>query len=302
MSVFRIEKIKDFTIMSNHHLKNKNLSLKAKGLLSLMLSLPDEWDYTVRGLANICKDGVDSISTAIKELEAEGYLIRERIRYEDGSFGKTEYIIHEHPVHIETTPDRYELEKTQQDKSVPATPIQVNPIQDFPVQAKHAQSNTNISSTYKSSTDTTKEKIRLNARVREEQISKQIRIYRDSIERNIGYEVLVAKYGSERLYEIMELIMEPFYSMSQNFYIGKKKYSKEAVRSKFLKLTSDQIEKVFEQIDHTTKRVKNPKAYVLTLLYNADIIDSFIAKREKDIAEEKSAHLQEKENTAKAVA
>ena len=74
MSVFRIEKTKDFTIMSNHHFKNKNLSLKAKGLLSLMLSLPEDWDYTTRGLASICKDGVDSISTALKELEAEGYL------------------------------------------------------------------------------------------------------------------------------------------------------------------------------------------------------------------------------------
>jgi len=279
MSVFRIEKIKDFTTMSNHHLKNKNLSLKAKGLLSLMLSLPEDWDYTIRGLASICKDGVDSISSALKELESEGYVIRERVRHEDGSFGKTEYIIHEQPVHTETKSDPHEPQKTQQDKSVPATPIQVNPIQDFPVQAKHAQSNTNISSTYKSSTDTTKEKIRLNARAREEQNAEQIRIYRDLIEKNIGYEALVAKYGSERMYEIIELIMEPFYSMSQDFRIGKKKYSKEAVKSKFLKLTSDQIEKVFEQFDHTTKRVKNPKSYILTLLYNADIIDSFIAKR-----------------------
>ena len=279
MSVFRIEKIKDFTTMSNHHLKNKNLSLKAKGLLSLMLSLPEDWDYTIRGLTSICKDGADSISTAIKELEAEGYLIRERVRHEDGSFGKTEYIIHEHPVHIETTLDHYEPQKTQQDKSVPATPIQVNPIQEFPVQAKHAQSNTNISSTKRSSTDTTKEKKRLNAHVREEQNAEQIRIYRDLIERNIGYNALVAKYGSERMYEIMELIMEPFYSMSHDFRIGKKKYSKEAVRIKFLKLTSEQIEKVFEQFDRTTKRVNNPKSYILTLLYNADIIDSFIAKR-----------------------
>ena len=104
------------------------------------------------------------------------------------------------------------------------------------------------------------------------------------------------------MYEIMELIMEPFYSMSQNFYIGKKKYSKEDVRSKFLKLTSEQVEKVFEQIDHTTKRVNNPKAYVLTLLYNADIIDSFIAKRENFVAKDQSIHLQENENTAETVA
>ena len=267
-----------------------------------MLSLPDEWDYTIRGLASICKDGVDSISSAIKELEAEGYLIRERVRHEDGSFGKTEYIIHEQPVHYESKLDPHETQKTQQDMSVPATPIQVNPIQDFPVQAKHAQSNTNISSTKGLSTDTTKEKIRLNARAREEQNAEQIRIYRDLIERNIQYDKLVKKFGFDRMYEIMELIMEPFYSISNDYYIGQKKYSKEAVRSKFLELTSEQVEKVFEQIDHTTKRVKNPKAYVLTLLYNADIIDSFIAKRGADGAKDRSAHLQENDNTAKIVA
>ena len=60
MAVFRIEKTRDYTVMSNHHLRDKSLSLKAKGLLSLMLSLPEEWDYTTKGLARICKDGVDS--------------------------------------------------------------------------------------------------------------------------------------------------------------------------------------------------------------------------------------------------
>lgn len=66
MTVFRVEKTKDFTVMSHHHLRNKTLSLKAKGLLSQMLSLPDDWDYTTKGLARICKEGVDSISTALK--------------------------------------------------------------------------------------------------------------------------------------------------------------------------------------------------------------------------------------------
>ena len=62
MAVFRIEKTRDYTVMSNHHLRNTDLSLKAKGLLSLMLSLPEDWDYTMKGLARICKDGIDSIS------------------------------------------------------------------------------------------------------------------------------------------------------------------------------------------------------------------------------------------------
>ncbi len=81
MAVFRVEKVKDYTVMSNHHLRNTELSLKAKGLMSLMLSLPEDWDYTLKGLACICRDGVDSISRTIKELEDHGYLTRRRFRY-----------------------------------------------------------------------------------------------------------------------------------------------------------------------------------------------------------------------------
>jgi len=73
MAVFRIEKTRDYTVMSNHHLKDRTLTLKSKGLLSMMLSLPDEWNYTTRGLAAICREGVDSIGAALKELENHGY-------------------------------------------------------------------------------------------------------------------------------------------------------------------------------------------------------------------------------------
>ena len=87
MAVFRIEKTRDYTVMSNHHLRDKSLSLKAKGLLSLMLSLPEEWDYTTKGLARICKDGVDSISAGVRELEEHGYVIRQRVRNANGQLG-----------------------------------------------------------------------------------------------------------------------------------------------------------------------------------------------------------------------
>ena len=73
MAVFRIEKNKNYTVMANYHLRDISLSLKAKGLLSLMLSLPEGWDYTTKGLACICKDGVDSICSTVKELEKAGY-------------------------------------------------------------------------------------------------------------------------------------------------------------------------------------------------------------------------------------
>ena len=97
MAVFRINKTRDYTVMSNYHLKDTRLSLKSKGLLSMMLSLPEEWNYTTRGLAAICKEGVDSIGTALKELERSGYIQRNRIRDDKGKITDTEYIIFEKP-------------------------------------------------------------------------------------------------------------------------------------------------------------------------------------------------------------
>ena len=107
MAVFRVEKTKDFTIMSNHHLRNTELSLKAKGLLSLMLSLPEDWDYTTRGLASICKEGVDSVCATVRELEAAGYIIRRRIRDKNGQMRGMEYTVLEQPQPPEQGPEAH---------------------------------------------------------------------------------------------------------------------------------------------------------------------------------------------------
>ena len=96
--IFRVERTKNFTVMSNHHFKNKNLTLKAKGLLSLMLSFPDDWNYNMQGLATLSRDGIDSVRSAIKELEHHGYVERHRLRNEYGFYGDTEYIIREVPL------------------------------------------------------------------------------------------------------------------------------------------------------------------------------------------------------------
>ena len=96
--VFRVERNKNFTVMSNHHFKNKDLSLKAKGLLSLMLSLPEDWNYNMQSLASLSRDGIDSVRSAIKELEYYGYVERNMIRNEYGLFTDTEYIIREIPI------------------------------------------------------------------------------------------------------------------------------------------------------------------------------------------------------------
>ena len=104
MAVFRIEKTKDYTVMSNYHLRDRSLSLKAKGLLSLMLLLPEDWNYTMKGLARICKGGIDSISGGIRELETHGYLVRARIRSENGQLGSIECTILEQPNEPAQTP------------------------------------------------------------------------------------------------------------------------------------------------------------------------------------------------------
>ena len=137
MAVFRIEKTRDYTVMSNHHLRNTALSLKAKGLLSLMLSLPEGWDYTTKGLARICKDGVDSICAGVRELEEQGYVIRERVRNANGQLGAIEYTILEQPRQPE--PER---EKPGRENPVQANPVLDNPVLGKPEQGNPAQLNT----------------------------------------------------------------------------------------------------------------------------------------------------------------
>ena len=148
MAVFRIEKTRDYTVMSNHHLRDMSLSLKAKGLLSLMLSLPENWDYTMKGLSRICKDGIDSISGGIRELEEHGYLIRERVRGANGQLGSIEYTILEQPK--EPTPAQ---EKTIRENPVQANPTLVTPVQEEPAQLNKDRSSNDPSRTDLSSTE-----------------------------------------------------------------------------------------------------------------------------------------------------
>ena len=137
MAVFRVEKTRDYTVMGNHHLKDRRLSLRAKGLLSGMLSLPEEWDYTLKGLSVISKEGVDAIGEAVKELERTGYIIRSRQRDDHGRLRGMEYVIYERPQQPGTNPPG--REKPVQVKPVQAKPAQVSPVQASPAQAEPEQ-------------------------------------------------------------------------------------------------------------------------------------------------------------------
>ena len=97
MAIFHVKKNTDYTIMANYHLRDKSLSLKAKGLLSQMLSLPEKWDYTLQGLAYINREQLDAIRQAVHELERAGYIVRARERDSRGRLREAEYTIYEEP-------------------------------------------------------------------------------------------------------------------------------------------------------------------------------------------------------------
>ena len=281
MAVFRIEKTRDYTVMSNHHLRDKSLSLKAKGLLSLMLSLPEEWDYTTKGLARICKDGVDSICAGVRELEEHGYVIRQRVRNPNGQLGAIEYTILEQPRPPEP-------EKPERENPVLDNPEQASPVLEEPEQGNPAQLNTNRSSKEKSKKDLSStegsnpvlsipqpprgsdRKGRDRMRERES--------YRELILENIEYDYLIQNHrlDRDRLDELVELMVDTVCSNREMIRIAGDDYPAEVVKSRFLKLNSSHIEYVLDRMRENTTYVRNIKKYLLAALYNAPAtIDSY---------------------------
>ena len=273
MAVFRIEKTRDYTVMSNHHLRNTELSLKAKGLLSLMLSLPENWDYTTKGLARICKDGVDSICAGVRELEEQGYVVRERVRNPNGQLGAIEYTILEQP----RPPER---ENPERENPVQVNPVLDNPVLEKPEQEKPAQLNKDISSKQRSKTDLSSTEISNpiqshpptpeGARMGTDGMGAR-EIYREIILENIGYAYLIqdSHIDREQLDEITELIVDTVCSARKTIRIAGDDYPAEVVKSRFMKLDSSHVQYVMDCMRENTTYVRNIKKYLLAALYNA---------------------------------
>ena len=159
MAVFRVERNTGYTVMSNHHLRNKELSLKAKGLLSQMLSLPEDWDYTLAGLSYINREKIDAIREAIKELEKAGYIKRSRERDEKGRLRGADYVIYEQPQpdeEQEATPpisDLPTLENPTLDNPTLEKPMLEKPTLENPTQLNKDILKTNLPKKEKSNTD-----------------------------------------------------------------------------------------------------------------------------------------------------
>ena len=274
MAVFRIERTRDYTVMSNHHLRNRALSLKAKGLLSMMLSLPDDWNYTTRGLAKICKEGVDAIGGALRELEGAGYIVRHQLRDRQGRISDTEYVIYEQPQLPETPgPDT-----AGPDTDSPDTE---NPYLDKPDTEKPAELNIEKSKTKKQKTDVpSTDSIPFRGfaadrpperKGRDAMSVEEMQDYRDLILENIEYDHLCREFSTYRedLDEIVELIVETVCARRKTTRIAGADFPHEVVRSRFLKLDSSHIEFVMECLHNNSTEIRNMKQYLLTVLFNA---------------------------------
>ena len=276
MAVFRVERNKGYTVMSNHHLRNKELSLKAKGLLSQMLSLPEDWDYTLAGLSFINREKIDAIREAIKELERAGYIVRSRERDEKGRLRGTDYVIFEQPQTLPVS-DLPTLDNPTLEKPTLENPTQLNKdIQktDLP---KKEKSNTDLSSTHSipilspnpspcGGAATPPER-----KGTEAAAQSAVEIYREIIKDNIDYDILKQdmKFDSDRLDEIVDLMLETVCTARKRVRIAGDDYPAELVKSKFMKLDGEHIRFVLDCMRENTTKIRNIKQYLKAALFNA---------------------------------
>ena len=254
MSTFRVNKTVNYTIMSNYHLQDKKLSLKAKGLLSYMLSLPDDWDYSLKGLTTGCRDGIDSVRSTVRELEANGYLRRSKVRDARGRIVDYNYEVFELP-----------QKEPAEDVPVPASdsPSSENPISGFPTLENPIQQNTNKQNTKRQSTN-------LSGQTAEtedfDQMAMRVRAeFREKLE----IDILAKRYAPEMLQELLDNIVEMYCCPLKTQYIGKQAQTTKAIRLRLDKLTSQHVEYIFDVMANTTQPIKNIMAYLRTTILNA---------------------------------
>jgi len=262
MSVFRVEKSREFTVIANSIFKDKTLSAKAKGILVEMLSLPENWDYTLKGLTYLFSDGIDSIRQGIRELEEHGYIVRERKRDAKGRLGGMEYVIYETP--------RIPVNDTD-DKPVSACPIEELPMREIPTQEAPAEES---AMTYKEINN--KELKESNTYESNQSISELLPMdvmgyeeARECVMENIEYEIMCDRYPRERLDEIVDIASEALCTRRASFTLGKDTYPYSLVKDRLLRLDASHVGYIIDCINKNTTDVRNIKTYLLKTLINA---------------------------------
>ncbi len=269
MAVYRVNKTRGYTVMANFHLKDQNLSLKAVGLLSKMLSFNDGWQFSTRGLAAICKEGPDAILSALRELEEHGYLVRHRQRDAKGRMCNTIFEIYEQPQPVPPHRENPHMENPDVD----------NPDVDNPHGDNPAQLNTNQVITNEQSTTLNKyQSINLDGMDRMDEREQYRELIRDNLE--IDFLSQNRRYDIDRVNEIVEIMLDAVCSTSPTIRINGEDMPQPVVKSRFLKLDSGHIEYVLQSMADCPSDIRNIRAYLLTALYNASLtIDNYYSAR-----------------------
>lgn len=259
MSVYRVNKKRSgYTLMSNYHLRDKRLTLKAVGLLSKMLSFNDGWKFSTNGLAAICKEGPDAIRSALNELEDNGYLVRQRQRDSKGRMSNTVFDIYEEPQAV--LPDR--------DNPHQENPNVDNPDVDKPHTENSAEIITNrVIPKERNNLLNKDQSINLDGMDAMEERERYEEIIRDNLEVDILSQD--SRYDIDRVNEMIEVMLDAICSTSPTLRINNTDMPKEVVKSRLLKLNSSHIDYVFDAMRKSPSDIRNIRAYMLTTLYNA---------------------------------
>lgn len=257
MAVYRVKKNRGYTVMSNYHLHDKRLSLKAVGLLSKMLSFNDGWNFSTKGLSSICKEGPDAILSALRELEEVGYLVRQRSRDSMGRMSTTVFEIYEQPQ-------------------------RENPDVENPHGENPAQINTNKVITKEAITNPINyQSINLDDPDGIDRMDERAR-YEEILRDNLEIDILAqdSRYDLERVNEMLDIMLDAICSTSPTIRINGEDMPQPVVKSRFLKLDSGHIDYVLQAMNDCPSDIRNIRAYLLTALYNASLtIDNYYSAR-----------------------
>lgn len=278
MPVFRVDKSRDFTVVANCVFKDRTLSAKAKGILVEMLSLPENWDYTLKGLTTLFSDGIDSIRQGINELEKHGYIVRERKRDARGRLGGMEYVIYEtpHVVQEDSQPVENSIDSDVPESPDPATedPTQDLSAEEMPTVYKeinkyntYSLSRTNISFLPEVSENFEEsEPVEKSGR---KEISDTSRA-REEIKKQIEYDIMTKRCQKSQLDELIEIMLEVKLNLSPTTRFSRDEvYPTIYVQDRYSKLIAEHIEQVLDGIRENTSKVMHTKAYLMKCLFNA---------------------------------
>ena len=274
MPVIRIEKTANYTVISNYPLRDSRLSLKACALLCKMLCNTDTWDYSITGMAAMCKDGKSAVSSAMKELEQYGYLVRKQHRNEKGQIVDTEYIIYESPeLNVEYMQKQAEISAEPEFFSASEEPPAENPFPEDTEPENDAQINT---------IPTTTEKINTDAIISYPSFTQQntedvppprdVMGYDEACEKireNIEYDILCERFPKERLDEIVDIAVE-IVSIPRAFIrVGDDSYPYALAKDRVLRLEAEHIIYILESLDSITHKIHYVKPYLTQTILHA---------------------------------